>query len=268
MTLFGIPRRLPGTFEVVQGCKHPLSASRRPNLLLPLCILLFGLIIATGPAGFAQELSEGDLIPQKNATTAASPAPITVQSPAAVSAPAGAGAGTAPSDEAGGVSLAIIILGLLITGMLLLFVEVALIPGFGITGVSGILVILGGLGLAFWKLDPRVAALYALGSLGALIALVFWAIYVFPHTAMGKRFVLNTRITIEDGFTAVQDLSRFVGMEGVATSDLRPSGIANLGGERIDVVSEGDFIPRGTKIRALKLKQTNLVVIPIEPPKA
>jgi len=164
--------------------------------------------------------------------------------------------------------MALIILSMLVTGMLLLFVEVTLIPGFGVTGVSGILVIIGGLGLAFWKLDPKVAALYTMGSIGALIALVFWAIYVFPHTAMGKRFVLNTRITVEDGYTAVLDQSRFLGMEGVATSDLRPCGIANLGGERVDVMSEGDFIPRGTKIRALKQKQTNLIVIPIEPPKA
>lgn len=239
--------------------------------LLPLFIL--GLLFTVLAPVLAQELSEGDLIPKKNAsesvgpaTPAEKPAIPAAPNPPPVAEPTSTTAG-GTSNDPGPASMALIILSMLITGMLLLFVEVALIPGFGVTGVSGILVILGGLGLAFWKLDPRVAALYSVGSIGALIALVFWAIYVFPHTSMGKRFVLNTRITIEDGFTAVQDMSRYVGLEGVATSDLRPSGIANLGGERVDVMSEGDFIPRGTKIRAIKQKQTNLIVVPLEPPK-
>ncbi|HNV72628.1 MAG TPA: NfeD family protein, partial [Candidatus Ozemobacteraceae bacterium] len=144
--------------------------------------------------------------------------------------------------------------------------------GFGLTGIAGIIVIMSGLGLSFWKLDLRLAVIYTILSILALIGLVFWALYVFPHTATGKKFVLETRISVEDGYTTTLELQKYVGQEGVAASDLRPSGIARIGDERLDVVSDGDFIPRGTRIKVIQAKQTNLVVAklpePESPPKA
>ncbi|HEY9071477.1 MAG TPA: NfeD family protein [Candidatus Ozemobacteraceae bacterium] len=159
-----------------------------------------------------------------------------------------------------------IVLAMLIGGLVLLFVEVALIPGFGLTGVTGILVILAGLGLAFWKLDIRLAVLYSFGSIAALIGLVLWAIYIFPHTSVGKKFVLETKISLEDGYTATRDLEKYIGMEGVATSDLRPSGIARIGDERLDVLSDGEFVPRQSRIKVLRIRNGALIVGIVEPP--
>lgn len=173
----------------------------------------------------------------------------------------------AETSELSPASLGLVVLAMLIGGLVLLFIEVALIPGFGLTGITGILIILAGLGLAFWKLDLRLAVVYTLVSFVALVALVLWAVYVFPYTSLGKRFRLETKISVEDGYTAIRDLSPYVGKEGVATSDLRPSGIARIGDERLDVISDGEFIPRGTPIKVIKVKSGSLIVVSLDSPK-
>ncbi|MFZ2956180.1 MAG: NfeD family protein [Candidatus Ozemobacteraceae bacterium] len=219
----------------------------------------------------AQELSDGELIPKKASDSTSPSSPHL--SPASASPSSSSQTTKSPSpapsslfnvDSIDELPIGMIVAGSLLAGLILLFIEVALIPGFGVTGVTGIVSILAGMGLAFWKLSTGAAVLYTFTSLGALIGLVLWSLYVFPHTALGKKFVLNTKISVEDGYTATQDFSHLVGQEGVAASDLRPSGVASIAGQRLDVVSEGDFIPRGTKIRAVRQKNTNLVVIAIE----
>lgn len=228
--------------------------------------LLFVVIFAT-PTGMAQEMSGEELLPRLSSGTAESRTQAESAPANAVSEPADSGrsTGTAATSEPGSISYGLIVLSMLIGGLILLFIEVALIPGFGITGVTGIIVIFAGLGLAFWKLDIRLAVLYSFGSMAALVGLVLWAIYIFPHTSVGKKFVLTAKISVEDGFTATRDLDRFVGMEGVATSDLRPSGIARIGDERMDVLSDGEFVPRQSKIKVLRVKNGALIVAMIEP---
>lgn len=160
-----------------------------------------------------------------------------------------------------------IVIGMLVGGFLLLVIEVAVIPGFGIIGIKGIILIFIALVLAYWRLDTQTAIMYTVISVLFAIALTIWLFFVFPHTTLGKKFILNTKISVADGYSTAQDFSRLIGLEGIATSDLRPSGIARLGEERIDVMSEGDFIPRGTKVKAVRIKNGNVVVVPVESPK-
>ncbi|MBF0501621.1 MAG: NfeD family protein [Candidatus Riflebacteria bacterium] len=206
----------------------------------------------------AQNFSDGELIPKKASESVAETYVTDTASFTHSGAPI-----AAKNDESEELPIGMIVGGLLLTGLILLFVEVTLIPGFGVPAIIGIIAILAGMCLAFWKLSTQAAILYTMTSVGALVVIVFWTLYVFPYTTFGKKFVLNTKISIEDGYTAVQDFSELVGQEGIASSDLRPSGIANICGRRIDVVSEGDFIPRGTKIRVVRQKNNNLVVIAI-----
>lgn len=238
------------------------------TMLPMLSIFLLLISLFATPATPAQELSGEELLPRLSSGTA----PSVTQAESAPSTAAGESSGaekpaeTHAAKEPGAISYGMIVLAMLIGGLILLFIEVALIPGFGITGITGIIVIFAGLGLAFWKLDIRLAVLYSFSSMAALVGLVLWTIYIFPHTSVGKKFVLNAKISVEDGFTAIRELDRFVGMEGVATSDLRPSGIARIGDERMDVLSDGEFVPRQSKIKVLRVKNGALIVAMIEPP--
>lgn len=240
------------------------------NMLPVISMLLLLVWVFAPPAVTAQEMSGAELLPRLSSDTSNSARQAEADPTSAAGEPAGTGkpAETHAPGEPGAISYGIIVLAMLIGGLVLLFIEVALIPGFGVTGVTGIIVLFAGLGLAFWKLDIRLAVLYSFGSMAALVGLVLWAIYIFPHTSVGKKFVLNATISIEDGFTATRDLDRFVGMEGLATSDLRPSGIARIGDERMDVLSDGEFVPRQSKIKVLRVKNGALIVAMIEPPPA
>jgi len=237
------------------------------SLLTFLSIILF-VILFTAPVVLAQELSGGDMLPRLSTGTAATngQTDFTAADSTSGMASTAANPGSDLSSEPGAMSYSMVVLIMLIGGLILLFIEVALIPGFGVTGVTGILVILAGLGLSFWKLDMRLAVLYSFGSLAALIGLILWAVYVFPHTSLGKKFVLQAKMSVEDGYIATRDLDKYVGMEGIATSDLRPSGIARIGDERVDVLADGEYVPRQSRIKVLRVKNGALIVAMIEQP--
>ncbi|MBI3038480.1 hypothetical protein HYY75_05430 [bacterium] len=225
--------------------------------------LLFIVIYLVSLAGlnpiFSQEMSDGEFIPHKASKTIY----LTESEQGRTASESFQETrGNSPA-EPGELSYSAIVILMIIGGMVLLFIEVTLIPGFGLTGITGIIVILSALALSFWKLDIKLAIIYTIVSVVIFILLGLWVAYVFPYTTMGRKFVLQTTISVEGGYIATEDLSGFVGLEGVATSDLRPCGIARIGETRVDVMSEGDFIPHGTKIKVVKSKNNSLIVIPI-----
>jgi membrane-bound serine protease (ClpP class) len=78
---------------------------------------------------------------------------------------------------------------------------------------------------------------------------------------MGSRFNLKTQIGRDSGYTS-QDLSleTLIGKRGETLSDLHPAGIAKVDGQRLDVVSDGVFIPKGTPIEVTLVNSNRIVV--------
>ena len=64
----------------------------------------------------------------------------------------------------------------------------------------------------------------------------------------------------ESGYRSVEDLTVFMDREGVASSVLRPTGIADFDGVRLNVSSEGDYIPAGTRVRIIKVEGAKILV--------
>jgi membrane-bound serine protease (ClpP class) len=157
---------------------------------------------------------------------------------------------------------------LLAVGFALLMLEVFVIPGFGVAGVTGIVCIFASLLLTLIGLplsvvfstsawvEPltRVCAALTVTILGMLLA-----IRVLPGTRAGKRLVLASATSRHHGFVA-SDESRFSGKLGVAESDLRPVGVARFGDERIDVVTEGEYVPRGQPLEVVHVEGARIVV--------
>ena len=148
----------------------------------------------------------------------------------------------------------ITVISLLLGGFVFLFLEIAIIPGFGAAGIIGLLLLAGGIVLSFMKLTLNMAIAATMGAVTGLFLLLLWFFYVFPHTTFGKKFVLESKSSVEDGCVAVRDLSQYVGKEGVAASMLRPSGIAKIGDERLDVITDCEYLKKGTKIKVIKAK--------------
>ncbi|MFQ5829694.1 MAG: nodulation protein NfeD, partial [Candidatus Methylomirabilia bacterium] len=128
-------------------------------------------------------------------------------------------------------------------GLTLLAVELFLIPGFGIVGVLGIVAILGGLSLSLVGAGAtRAVILTAVGrvvmslllAIGASLAMLRF----LPRLPFGQRLILQTELPTREGFASAPESDRaWLGKRGLAASPLRPAGIAQIEGERVDVVS-------------------------------
>ena len=151
-------------------------------------------------------------------------------------------------------------------GLILVGLEIFLVPGFGITGIVGIMALLAGLGLslvgagATWDSMLTAFGQVALAILVAVVATLLLLRY-FPRLPFGKRLVLETKLQANEGYasSAVED-RRWLGKRGTAATDLRPAGIAHFNGQRVDVVSEGDFIEAGQPIEVARVDGNRIVV--------
>ncbi len=147
-----------------------------------------------------------------------------------------------------------------IAGLGLLVVEVFL-PGFGLPGISGI-VLLAVSAVLVWL---KAGALAALGLVVVIVALVAIMLSITLKSASSGRLskspiILRDAERAEDGYVASSDMSVFVGREGEARTVLRPSGIADFDGVRLNVVSDGVFIRQGARVSIERVEGSRIVV--------
>ncbi|MDA1190686.1 MAG: hypothetical protein O3A46_03265, partial [Candidatus Poribacteria bacterium] len=153
-----------------------------------------------------------------------------------------------------------------LVGLGLLGLELFVIPGFGIAGISGIALMLGGLLFVFGQNAPTfTAAVSSLGlSLGVAVALMVVVAFTLPRTRAWNRLILSNEERAIDGYrSASAELVALLGVNGVALTTLRPAGTAEIDSERVDVVSEGAFIPAQTRVRVVQVEGGRVVVRPV-----
>ncbi|MGQ9510321.1 MAG: NfeD family protein [Thermaceae bacterium] len=140
---------------------------------------------------------------------------------------------------------------LLLLGVALLLAEAFLLPGFGLAGIGGIGAILASVYLTFGEQAVAVGAV-AIIALGAGIALL---LRFFPRTRPARALVLESAILEHATQSPVE-----IGAVGTALTDLRPAGVARFGDKRVDVVAQGQFIPKGSRIRVVEIDGPRVVV--------
>lgn len=151
-------------------------------------------------------------------------------------------------------------------GLALLVAEVFFIPGFGIAGALGITALLAALVLSMTGAGDTAAAIAQaawrvvialLVSLGVGIALL----RVMPRLPFARRMVLASDLGTgpAHGSAPLSD-QRWLGKLGSAASALRPAGIADIDGERVDVVSDGELVERGASIQVTHVDGNRVVV--------
>jgi membrane-bound serine protease (ClpP class) len=156
-------------------------------------------------------------------------------------------------------------------GLILLAAEIFVIPGFGVPGVLGLILILAGLGLSIVGAGATWDALgWAVGrvAISCLLAIAggLALLRVLPHLPVGRRLVLATELPAMTGHAPVaEEDRRWLGRRGTTSSPLRPAGIATIDGERVDVVSEGEFIDSGRAITVVRVDGNRIVVRLAEP---
>lgn len=156
---------------------------------------------------------------------------------------------------------------LVVAGLLLLTLEVFVIPGFGIAGVLGILALALGLGTSLVGDGASLRSVVLVGSrvavstaLALVISLV--AFRYLPSLPGGQKLVLSRSLQGRTHAVSAHEVDRasLLGACGTSLTPLRPAGTASLGGIRVDVVSEGDFIDSGEHVEVVRDEGLRVVV--------
>ncbi len=146
-------------------------------------------------------------------------------------------------------------------GVLLLFIEIALLPGFGAAGIPGIVLIIAGIGLVWVKFGLRTSLIYGSATIAFTIPVAILGLWLFPRTRLGRSFILDTAANRAEGFQAPpQDLVNLVGKSGKSITPLRPAGTALINDRRVDVVTLGDFIEAEVEVEVVLVEGSRVVV--------
>ena len=153
-------------------------------------------------------------------------------------------------------------------GLVAIGVEVFVIPGFGFAGVLGGGAIVAGLFMSLIGRFPTSADLgQATGGLAVgLLVVVAVLIAFLRHLPVSKRLagILHLQSTpSSEGFVSAPIRTDLVGKAGVTITELRPVGCAQIGEERVDVTTEGQFISSGTPVTVVRAEDMRVVVRPV-----
>lgn len=144
-----------------------------------------------------------------------------------------------------------------ILGIGMLVLE-AFMPGFGLPGISGIVLE----AVAIWLCWHSLGGGAAVGMLLIALALLAVAISLSLRSATKgrlsrSRMVLNDN---ESSYSANEDLSSFVGLSGQTVTPLRPTGMATFDSVKLNVVSDGEFIEKGSAVTVIRVEGSRILV--------
>lgn len=165
---------------------------------------------------------------------------------------------------------------LFIIGIILLAVEVFIIPGFGIAGLSGIAAVIISLSLALIKningFDFSFVPANEIGSAflmvtGIMVVGILVLLFASKNLASAKAFQrlsLSTELSKAQGVEiSASSTKSYEGREGVVTADLRPSGKIEIDEIQFDAQSDGEYLLKGTKVLVRKQQSAYLIVTEI-----
>jgi membrane-bound serine protease (ClpP class) len=142
------------------------------------------------------------------------------------------------------VSIASIVL--FAAGILFLFIEL-FTPGLGIFGGLGLISLILCIVFTANSVESALLMIVIIGAILALFALLF--VRSLKKGVIYKSFVLKDAENKENGFISNADYTRLIGKTGKSVTALRPAGIAVFNNEKVDVVTDGDFIPPDTAVK-------------------
>jgi membrane-bound serine protease (ClpP class) len=148
----------------------------------------------------------------------------------------------------------VILLGI---GLVAIAIEVFVLPGFGAAGILGIVALAAAIVLAMIGSSPSAADVaQALMVLGASLVITLAVAYAWlrhlPNSGRFGGLFLRGGAHQADGYIAAVPRGDLVGQDGVAVTDLRPAGTAQIGQERVDVVTEGEYVAQGRAVRVVR----------------
>lgn len=147
---------------------------------------------------------------------------------------------------------------LFIIGLILCIIEIFM-PGIGIFAVGGLGCIVGSIFLT--TPDTATAIKYLVIVLLVMLIMAPILLKLFSKSKMMDKLLVKETLSTEKGYTARKEkLETYIGQEGIALTTLRPAGTVELAnGERLDVVTKGEFVTKGESIKIVGIDGTWLI---------
>ncbi|MFV0291071.1 MAG: NfeD family protein [Mangrovibacterium sp.] len=163
---------------------------------------------------------------------------------------------------------------LFLAGLILIALEIFVVPGFGITGISGITLTVGSLILSLIynvdfnfndvpASDITKATSIVLGAISlATIGCIYLSMKIFTsQKGPFSRLALHTVQHADEGYVGVDNSSKnLIGEIAISTSTLRPSGKISIDGKHYDAISSFGLIEKGMKVKIIKQEAAQLYV--------
>ncbi len=156
-----------------------------------------------------------------------------------------------------------------ILGVALLLAEIFVIPGFGVAGISGITLVvlslgvslIGNVGLSFPSGGAIASATVTLAiTMILFVGMLFGLGKYIPRSDRFAQLVLQPNLGSKEGYTSSFTRAELMGVRGTALTPLRPSGAVDVDGDRIDVVTAGDWIAAGTEVEIVRVQGSRVEV--------
>jgi membrane-bound ClpP family serine protease len=160
---------------------------------------------------------------------------------------------------------------LFLLGLVLVGLEIFVLPGFGACGISGILCMLAGLALVTLNRIPQTvreweelagwASWYMVAMVSSFVV-AFLVARFLPKVPYANRLVLSgpAEGAAVDDLPGAAAAAELMGAIGTTNTALRPAGVVRVGDKFVDVVSDGGFIPAGTRVQVIQVEGTRIVV--------
>lgn len=147
----------------------------------------------------------------------------------------------------------------LLLGVIAFVLEALVFTGFGVAGIVGIILV--GWGVLLLAVDVTQVTAALVLALIATIVIFILGLRLMSRYNMWHKLTLQNKQDSKEGYVApAPELSLFAGKEGIALTPLRPAGSADIEGHRLDVVTEGEFVSTGKRVKVIKVEGTRVVV--------
>jgi len=146
---------------------------------------------------------------------------------------------------------------LFIAGFILIGIEMAA-AGFGLPGLAGAVCLVAAIFLVSDSFkEGAIITIIVLLLLGIMFAVI---LRFLSKGKLSSPVILKDELNTDKGYISSNNLNYLEGKQGVAITDLRPSGSADVEGKDYDVISEGRYIVKGAKIRVVKVQGSKIIV--------
>jgi membrane-bound serine protease (ClpP class) len=164
---------------------------------------------------------------------------------------------------------------LFILGLCLILLEVFVLPGFGVSGIVGIILMLGSLALVMFNVIPSSsgewlelagkAAQLVMALMGSVVLSIIIARFL-PSIPYANKLMLmppgeKPGAELEaPALPGVAEAASLLGVVGTTVTVLRPAGSVRFGDRFIDVVTDGAYVEAGTRVQVIEVEGTRIVV--------